>query len=362
MEKILNDKYPIFIGGESLSEIGKVISQGKHSTIFILTDENVNLHCLPVLLAKSEELKNAFVIEIPSGEEEKNITITAKIISVLLENNADRKSLLINFGGGVIGDIGGFTASVYKRGIRFINIPTTLLSMVDASVGGKNGINFLERKNIIGTFTNPEAVFIFPDFIKTLLPRETRSGYAEILKHILLSDEGRWKSIKDNLQIFLDEKNLEELIVHSVKFKAGITKEDFKEEGKRAILNFGHTIGHAIESFSYKSNEPLMHGEAIAAGMVAEVYLSKKLAGLSESEMLSVIHFIRTLFPNIHLNCNPEDLIPFLYADKKNSRDKIAFSLLKAPGIPAGVTYPDLEFIVESLIFLNEEFSRVGIQ
>ena len=362
MEKILNDIYPIFLGEEALGEIVKVISQGKYSSIFILTDENVNIHCLPVLLSKSEELKNAFIIEIPPGEEEKNITISAKVISVLLENNADRKSLLINFGGGVIGDLGGFTASVYKRGICFINIPTTLLSMVDASVGGKNGINFLERKNIIGTFTNPEAVFIFPDFIKTLLPRETRSGYAEILKHILLSDEGRWKSIQNNVPAFLDEKNRTELISHSVKFKAGITKDDFKEESKRMILNFGHTIGHAIESFSYQVNEPLIHGEAIAAGMISELYLSKKLAGFPETEMLPVIRFIRSVFPDIHLNCNPEDLIPFLYADKKNSRDKIAFSLLKASGVPAGVVYPDLEFIVESLIFLNEEFSRVGIQ
>ena len=362
MEKVLNDMYPIFLGEEALGEVGKVISEGKYSSIFILTDENINVHCLPVLYSKSEELKSAFVIEIPSGEEEKNITISAKIISVLLENNADRKSLLINLGGGVIGDIGGFTASVYKRGIRFINIPTTLLSMVDASVGGKNGINFLERKNIIGTFTNPEAVFIFPDFIKTLLPRETRSGYAEILKHILLSDEGRWKYIQDNVPVFLDEKNRAELISHSVRFKAGITKEDFKEEGRRMILNFGHTIGHAIESFSFQGNEPLMHGEAIAAGMIAELYLSKKLAGFPESDMFSVIHFIRSVFPEIHLNCNPEDLIPFLYDDKKNSRDKIAFSLLKSPGVPAGISYPDLEFIVESLIFLNEEFSRINTQ
>ena len=146
MEKILYEKYPIFIGEEALSEIGKVISQGKYSSIYILTDENVNIHCLPVLLAKSEELRNAFVIEIPPGEEEKNITISAKIISVLLENNADRKSLLINFGGGVIGDLGGFTASVYKRGICFINIPTTLLSMVDASVGGKNVVGILIKQ------------------------------------------------------------------------------------------------------------------------------------------------------------------------------------------------------------------------
>ncbi len=358
----MNQEYPIFISKESLGEIGKFISAGKFSSVFILTDENVNNNCLPVLLEKSKGLKTAFVIEIPAGEEEKNITVCAKIISVLLEKNADRKSLFINLGGGVICDIGGFTASIYKRGIRFINVPTTLLSMVDASVGGKNGINFLERKNIIGTFTNPEAIFIYSDFIKTLLPREKRSGYAEILKHVLISDESRWKEIQKNIPAFLDENNLEDLIIHSVKFKTEVAKEDFKEEGRRAILNFGHTIGHAIESFSYQGIKSLTHGEAIAVGMIAEVYLSYKLTGFPEAEMFSIIQFIRNVFPDIVLNCNPEDLIPFLYADKKNSGDKIAISLLKSPGKPAGVYYPDLEFIVESLIFLSEEFSRTSVQ
>lgn len=362
MEKILNQEYPIFIGMESLREIGKFISAGKFSSVFILTDENVNNYCLPILLDQFEKLKSAFVIEIPAGEEEKNITVCAKIISVLLEKNADRKSLLINSGGGVICDIGGFTASIYKRGIRFINVPTTLLSMVDASVGGKNGINFQERKNIIGSFANPEAVFIYSDFIKTLLPGERRSGYAEILKHVLISDEGRWNEIQKNIPAFLDEKNIEDLIIHSVRFKTEVVKDDFKEEGRRAILNFGHTIGHAIESFSYHGINPLKHGEAIAAGMIAEVFLSYKLTGFPEAEMSNVIQFIRNVFPDILFYCNPEDLIPFLYADKKNSNDKIAFSLLKSPGKPAGVFYPDLEFIVESLIFLNEEFSRTSVQ
>ena len=358
----MNYNYPIFIGGDSLIEIDKFISAGKYSAVFILTDENVNNFCLPVLLKHSERLKNAFVIEIPAGEEEKSITVSAKIISVLLENNADRKSLVINLGGGVIGDLGGFTASVYKRGIRFINIPTTLLSMVDASVGGKNGINFLERKNIIGTFTNPEAVFIYPDFIKTLNPRETRSGYAEIIKHILLSDAEKWNEIKSNGSVFSEDKNLLELIQQSVRFKGAVTKDDFREENKRMILNFGHTIGHAIESFYLKSKEPLTHGEAVAAGMVAELFLGFKLSGFPEAEMLVAILFIRNVFSDLNLNCKPEDLIPFLYADKKNSHDKIAFSLLKSPGIPSGISFPPIEIIVESLIFLNEEFSRTTVQ
>ena len=360
MEKILNYSYPIFLGGESLGEIGKFISTGGYSSVFILTDENVNNHCLPVLLEHSEVLKSAFVIEIPAGEEEKNITTSARIISVLLDSNADRKSLMINIGGGVICDIGGFTAAVYKRGIRFINIPTTLLSMVDASVGGKNGINFLDKKNIIGTFSNPEAVFIYPDFIKTLLPGETRSGYAEIIKHILLSDAVRWMEYQNSISSFLDERNLSDLINHSVIFKADVTREDFREEGRRMILNFGHTIGHAIESFSLKGSEPLKHGEAIAAGMIAELYLSFKLAGFPEAEMLRAIQFIRNVFADINLNCTPEDLFPFLYADKKNSLDKIAFSLLRSPGITAGIFYPEIELIVESLIYLNDEFSRTN--
>ena len=357
----MNTMENIFIGKEIWLELMKFIASDKFSSLFILTDENVNKNCLPLLLDECEALKQATVIEIPAGEEEKNITTAAKILSVLLENNADRKCLLINLGGGVVSDIGGFVASVYKRGICFINIPTTLLSMVDASVGGKNAINFLERKNIIGTFTHPEAIFIFPDFVKSLGKRDVRSGYAEIIKHLLLSDAERWKKVLSDPKFLTDESNIEELIDHSVKFKIKITSDDFRESGKRAILNFGHTFGHALESYSFSGNNPLTHGEAIAVGMIGELFLSNKLTGFPISEMEATVLFIKKLFYEINLNCSAEDLIPFLYADKKNARDKIAFSLLKSPGEPAGIFYPEIESIVQSLIYMIDEFSRMPV-
>jgi 3-dehydroquinate synthase len=342
--------------------IEKYIESGKFSSIFIITDENVNRHCLPVLIERCVSLKESTVIEIPSGEEEKNLTVFARIISLLLEKNADRKSLIVNLGGGVICDLGGFTSSVFKRGVRFINIPTTLLSMADASIGGKNGINFLERKNVIGTFTNPEKIFIYPNFIKTLDPPEIKSGYAEIIKCILLYDATAWQLYSANISSLTDEKNLVKLIELSAKTKSKIIAEDFREEGKRMQLNFGHTFGHAIESFSLSINQPIRHGEAIAIGMTGELFLSCKLTGFPESEMIKAIALLKNVFNEIHFNFLPEDIIPFLYADKKNARDKIAFSLLKSPGIPSPVIYPELDLIVEGLIFMSEEFSSTTVQ
>ncbi len=352
----------IFIGGDVFNELDKVIPAEKFSSVFILTDENVNKFCLPILIERCKSLKEAAIIEIPSGEKEKNLTTTAKIFSLLLENNADRKTLMVNFGGGVICDVGAFAASVYKRGIKFINIPTTLLSMVDASVGGKNGINFLERKNIIGTFTRPSGVFIYPDFIKSLDENEVRSGYAEIIKHLLLSDKELWSQMLNDPSLLTDPANLDRLIRHSVAYKTKITNSDFKESGIRMQLNFGHTYGHAIESYTHSIGLPLKHGEAIALGMTGELWLSRKLAGFSMDEMHAAIQLIKNIFNDIRINFSAEDIIPYLYADKKNSREKIGFSLLKAPGMPASVLYPDLEQIVEGLIFMSEEFSRTAVQ
>jgi 3-dehydroquinate synthase len=350
------------ISGENVfQELSRFVTTLKPTSVFILTDENVNKYCLPGLLELCQILKSAVVIEIPSGEDEKNISIFARIISMLQESLADRNSLLINLGGGVICDLGGFVASVYKRGIRFINIPTTLLAMVDASIGGKNGINFLDAKNMIGTFTRPGGVFIFTDFIRTLSAREKKSGMAEILKHIILSDSVKWKEIRNNPKSLEDDK-LVELIDFSVKFKTQITEEDFLEEGRRKILNFGHTIAHSLEGFSLSEKNSLLHGEAVAAGMISELFLSNKLAGFPEQEMHDAVQFIRKVFEDVLINPAPEVIIPFLYSDKKNTNDKIAFSLLKGIGRPAGIFYPRIDDIVESLIFMNNQFSRDLVQ
>lgn len=356
MNKSFNNSYPVYITDGGFNGLEVILKM--YSEIFILTDENVNKDCLPVLLSKCPLLETAFVIEIPEGESEKNISTFARIITALSENNADRKSLLLNLGGGVISDLGGFVASVYKRGISFINIPTTLLSMADGSLGGKNGINFLEKKNIIGTFVRPQAVYIYTGFLQTLDRREMRSGYAEIIKHILLSDKVKWADLIAGANKYFDDSNLENLITHSIEFKMKITEEDFREDGKRKILNFGHTAGHAFEGVSMESPAPLRHGEAIAIGMIAELYLSCRMAGFPESELNSAVRILKEIFSDLAAEYQPEDLIPFLYADKKNMHDKIAFSLLKSPGEPAGIYYPPIDKIVESLVFSMNIYAR----
>ena len=347
----------VSIGDHSVQEIEKFISAGNFSSIFILVDSNTRQFCLPMILNETPSLQTAFVIEIPSGESEKNLTNFEHITTVLLKRNADRMSLLLNIGGGVICDIGGFVASVYKRGIRFINVPTTLLSMADAAIGGKTGINFLDKKNVIGTFCHATALFIYPPFLKSLSHKEVRSGFAEIFKHILLSDAEKFRSFINGVIDFKDEQILRKLIDHSVRFKLLITEDDYKEEGKRTMLNFGHTLGHALESLSLKGARSLRHGEAIASGMTGELFLSHKLAGFPLDTMHESVHFLRSVFNDIHLKCNPEDLYTYLLADKKNSQDRIGFSLLSSPGNYSGVYFPSPDQIRESINFMIMEFS-----
>ncbi len=354
--------YPVFVGTESVKKLSKFISELNPTSIFILVDSNTRQFCLPLILSENIILESANIIEVPTGEAEKNTVNAENIIAVLSKKNADRNTLFINVGGGVISDMGGFAASIYKRGIRFINVPTTLLSMVDASMGGKTGLNYLDKKNIIGTFSNPSAVFIYPFFLKTLSPKEVRSGYAEIFKHVILSDENKFNLLLTTQKGFYDGNSLNRLIEDSVRFKMEVTGEDFLENGRRKILNFGHTYGHALESFSQKGVRPLRHGEAVAAGMAGELFLSHKLAGFPEEKMYSAIRYLRNLYNDIHLRYSPEVIFPFLYADKKNLQDKIAFSLLSSPGKPAGIFYPSHELIHEGINFMIYEFSNAPVQ
>jgi 3-dehydroquinate synthase len=356
------DKINSVVFGETVfGELDKFFIDKKPTSVFILTDENVNTHCLSELVEKCKSLKNATVIEIPAGDKEKSFSTVAKIVSLLIENNADRNSLLVNLGGGMVSDIGGFTASVYKRGIRFINIPTTLLAMVDASLGGKTGVNFLGIKNVIGTFSEPEGIFIYPGFLKTLPAREMNSGYAEIVKHILLSDEAKLKNFELFPSEFVSPDKINEHITHSVTFKLKIISDDFKEADLRKILNFGHTIGHALESYSLEGSNSLLHGEAVALGMVAELFLSVKHAGFPENQLMPVVQFIRNIYSDLSYTFNTDELVQFLYADKKNIHDEIAFSLLRSPGNPAGIYFPGIESILESLVFMSEEFSKARV-
>ncbi|MBP9187191.1 MAG: 3-dehydroquinate synthase [Bacteroidia bacterium] len=300
-----------------------------YSQVFVLVDENTEKHCLPLL---SETLFDIKVIRINSGEVNKNSVNLQFIWEQLLANNADKQSVLINLGGGVIGDIGGFAAATYKRGIDFINVPTTLLAMVDSSIGGKLGIDYQGIKNAIGMIKNPSSVFVYTHFLKTLPDRELLNGFAEIIKHGLIADEEYWELITQIKT--LDVESLTSLIHSSIKVKSRIVKKDPNEEGLRKVLNFGHTVGHAIESYSLQHDKnPLKHGEAIAIGMICEAYLSKEHNGLSGRDLRVISEVILNHFPKYSLrNIFSKEVIAYMRQDKKNSNDTINFTLLKRIG------------------------------
>ena len=310
------NNYPIVIGENSLTEF----NFQDYSQIAILVDENTKRECLK----KLKKLENSLIIEIKSGEEYKNINSCNFIWEQLTKNNFDRKSLLINLGGGVIGDMGGFCASTYKRGIDFVQIPTTLLAMVDASVGGKLGIDFMGLKNQIGLFNNPKAVLINPNFLETLPENQLKSGFAEVVKHALIYDGNLWKELQNTS---FNKLNCEEIIETSVQIKNNIVLADPNEKGERKKLNFGHTFGHAIESYYLEKGTPILHGEAVFMGMILETEISH----LSETDKNEIKNYILS---NFALPYTPKkyNLHKFLINDKKNQSGKINFSLLNKIG------------------------------
>ena len=316
MKEIKSDNYSVWIGENSLSKL----DVSEYSKIGILVDENTKEFCLPLL----SEIKESVIIEIKSGEENKNIDSCNLIWEALTKNCFDRNSLLINLGGGVIGDMGGFCASTYKRGIEFIQIPTSLLAMVDASIGGKLGVDFNGLKNQVGLFSNPKSVIINPKFLETLPEDELRSGFAEVVKHALIVDKNLWDHLKNNPFQDLD---WEEIIETSVQIKNKIVISDPKEKGERKKLNFGHTFGHAIESYYLQKGTPILHGEAIFMGIILE----SELSSLSVSEKNDIKNYILS---NFGLPYTPpkSDLLNFLRNDKKNKEEKINFSLLNTIG------------------------------
>ena len=316
MKEIESDNYSIWIGQDSLSKL----DVSKYSKIGILVDENTKEFCLPLL----SEIKKSIIIEIKSGEENKNIDTCNLIWEALSKNSFDRNSLLINLGGGVIGDMGGFCASTYKRGIDFIQIPTSLLAMVDASVGGKLGIDFNGLKNQVGLFSNPKLVIINPKFLETLPENELRSGFAEVVKHALIIDKNLWERLKNSNLLELD---WEEIIETSVQIKNKIVISDPKEKGERKKLNFGHTFGHAIESYYLQKGTPILHGEAIFMGIILE----SEISSLSVSEKNDIKNYILSNF-SLPYTPSKSDLLNFLRNDKKNFEEKINFSLLEGIG------------------------------
>jgi len=289
----------------------------------ILCDSNTK-QCLEYLYVASPKTQGLPIIEMPDGELNKTLKTCEMVWYQLTEHGADRNTVLLNLGGGVVTDLGGFVASTFMRGIRFVNIPTSLLGMVDAAIGGKTGVDFGGLKNMIGTFCQPEAVIMDSNFLKTLPARQYRNGLAEVLKHAFISDI----SILD-----LMEADENELISRSVQVKMDVVQRDEFESGERKKLNFGHTIGHAIESHLLESENPVLHGEAIAAGMIMESWLSSKIAGLSEAELTSICVSVDSVFKRIPISETDWSASKkLLIYDKKNRDGQAQFVLLNSIG------------------------------
>jgi len=303
----------------------------KVSQVFVLVDENTAIHCLPILRAFAVSMFH--VITWPSGEHRKTMDAAVHIWEELSHHHADRSALLLNLGGGVIGDIGGFAAGCFKRGIRHIQLPTTLLAMVDAAVGGKTGVDFNGFKNQIGLFKEPSHVFIHLPFLKTLPPRELLSGFAEVVKHYLIADKESFLALSAPN---FDLKKVDWLacVERSIAIKSKIVEEDYLETSARKALNFGHTLGHAIEStYMHDEAKRLLHGEAVAVGMVTESYLSHHFGKISDKELATITHTIRKLFP---LQPLPESdfksILELVAQDKKNKAGENRFTLLDGIG------------------------------
>ncbi len=326
---INSDGYNVYVG-TIYTRLEEFLTERSYAKTFILVDTNTSEKCLPKFTENLPSLKEYDIIEVDAGEAHKNIDYCVGIWKMLMDFGAGRDSLLINLGGGMVTDMGSFAASTYKRGIDFIQVPTTLLSQVDASVGGKTGIDIDHVKNIIGTFTNPEAVFIDTDFLYTLPQRELLSGFAEMIKHGLICDRQYYFDLQSNALGSIDNA----MIFRSVNIKNRIVLEDPKERNIRKSLNFGHTIGHAVESYSLAHDQdPLLHGEAIAIGMLCEAWLSYRQTGLEESALIDIQDFLLAYYPHYPV---PEDafdeLAGFMRKDKKNEKGAINFTLLTAIG------------------------------
>ena len=327
MKTIPLTDYSIFID-DTFVDFQNFIQQNNYSSFLVLVDENTKEHCLPIL---KKYISSFHIIETCSGEHHKNISTCEQIWQQLIEHNTDRKALFINLGGGVIGDMGGFAACCYKRGIDFINIPTTLLSQVDSSIGGKLGIDFKYGKNLIGLFKNPKAVFVASSFFKTLPTRQFINGWAEIFKHALIHDKQQWEKYKN---IDIQQANINDIVFHSLLIKKQVVETDPFEKGLRKILNFGHTIGHAIEAYSLENEtNSLLHGEAIAIGMICEAYLSVKKCGMPEEDLKSITHVLLKHFPKQPIaHFSIEKLLPIMRIDKKNEGAVIMAALLSEIG------------------------------
>ena len=332
-------------------ELQKIVQKYPAGKVFLLTDHTAGRFCLPVIQPVLDEF-GIKQCAIPSGEEHKTIQSVAQVWDFLSNNQADRKSLLINLGGGMLTDLGGFAASTFKRGMDFVNIPTTLLAQVDASLGGKTGFNFNGLKNEIGVFNEPNTVLINVGFLKTIDHQNFLSGYAEMLKHGLIKS---WKHWQELLAYDLETVNyeaLQEIIAHSVAIKEWHVMNDLTEQNIRKALNFGHTIGHAFESYALQTGRHILHGYAVVYGMIAELYLSHRQCSLEISELESISDWLIKRYGKFDIQQGDfQALYELMTHDKKNEGKRINFTLIPEIGkVEINVDCPQ-ELIVEALEF-----------
>lgn len=343
----------IIISKNLKRELALAISECEHDRLFVLTDETTSEQCWPVIKGYFS-LKTATLITIGATDTHKDLDTLASVWKALGDGGATRHSCLINLGGGMVTDLGGFAASTYKRGIDFINIPTTLLAMVDASVGGKTGINFNGLKNEIGVFNDSKFVILDTNFLKSLDAKNINSGYAEMLKHGLISEETMWAELVSFDLQHPDLKQLQRMVADSVQVKERIVNEDPKEHGIRKALNLGHTFGHAFESWALKRT-PILHGYAVAYGLIPELYLSVVKTGFPQDKMRQTLQFIREHYGTLDITCDDyPELITLMHHDKKNTAGTINFTLLGGIGdIKINQTATEEE-IKEALDFFRE--------
>jgi 3-dehydroquinate synthase len=336
----------ILLSGTLTKDLHDFFDQKKYSDLAILVDENTLRDCYPLI---QDALPQHFIIQVNSGEREKNIHTCVHIWEAMTVQALDRHACLLVLGGGVLGDMGGFCAATYKRGIDFILIPTTLLAQVDASIGGKLGVDFNHFKNHIGVFQKPVLTLLYDGFLESLPETELRSGFAEIIKHTLISDEKMWGEISKSS---LKAQEWKKLIKHSVDFKAWVTTEDPTEKGLRKILNAGHTIGHALESYLLAKGNRILHGEAIAVGLIAECYIAKTRGSLGDKDLSSICDFIVNIYGKVAIESHELGPIAQLtLQDKKNKGNKILCVLLDGIGKAKWDCEISLESVMDALSF-----------
>ncbi len=354
MKPIVSKDSIVYFGEECYTRLNSYLEKANHSQIGILVDSNTHELCLPLLMSKIEKEYDIEIIEIEAGEIYKNIETCSGIWNALSELGFDRKSLLINLGGGVITDLGGFVACTFKRGINYINIPTSLLAMVDASVGGKTGVDLGNLKNMVGVISESEMVLVDTEYLGTLPVNQMCSGFAEMLKHGLIQDRQYWEKLSDLSQLELDD--LDQMIYDSVVIKNNIVLKDPTEQNIRKYLNFGHTIGHAIESFylTHPEKPTFLHGEAIAIGMIMEAFISSELLSVTQEDLQHISDVILATFPKIEISSKDyQKIMELLIHDKKNEKGIILFVLLNTIGEAKYNCQVSDELIIKAFEYYN---------